>query len=290
MSIDYSILKEFNINKEEVETHISKSSQVNKYVLSICDEKTIKSTRTRQVKGLKELLRNLKEWYCSTCNLQSYQKTSYSRHISGVEHRAAANGRKVIYCSSAKCRKPFASEDELEEHLQFSRKCVSISPKNKAREDYKKLMTRINREKELYNLVNYQPDKLTETDIDEYNGNIIKEYSNDTNYTINTTAKIFKAEFSQQEQKPIITKVDQEWIEREMEIEEEDRVLAEKIESNRQAIIDEAKRIEDEKEMRMYERDFYGTDEKSNLGSDRFLTGLSSSEDDEYEEENIKVV
>ena len=212
-----------------------------------------------------------------------YSVATYRKHISGIDHKINLNGGKIFQCSSAKCRKKFASQDELDQHFLDSRKCVSVSPKNKAREDYTKLMTRVKREKELYNLVNYQPEKLTETDIDEYNGNIIKEYSNHTDYTIDKTNTIFKAEFSQKEQKPIITKVDQEWIEREMEIEEEDRVLAQKIESNRQAIIDEAKRIEDEKEMRMYERE-------SNLRSDRFLSALSSSEDDEDEEEDIKVV
>ncbi len=173
MSIDYSILEEFNINKEEVEAHISKSSQVNKYVVSISDNKTTKSTRTRQVKGLKELLRNLKEWYCEPCKFQSYQRTSYTRHITGVEHRAKINGNDVILCSSAKCRKPFAKLSELEEHLQYSPKCIKVSPKNKARDEYSKIMARVNKEKELYNLFMYDKDSMTDAQKEEYNEMIV---------------------------------------------------------------------------------------------------------------------
>jgi len=173
MSINYSILEEFNINKEEVEAHFSKSSQVNKYVVSISDDKTTKSTRTRQIKGLKELLRNLKEWYCEPCKFQSYQRTSYSRHLTGVEHRAKVNGNDVIICSSAQCRKPFAKLAELEEHLQYSPKCIRVSPKNKARNELGRQQARWDKEKELYKLFRYEKDSMTDAQKEEYNKMIL---------------------------------------------------------------------------------------------------------------------
>ena len=65
MSIEYSILDDFNINKELVIPHMEHSAQIKKYVEGICNTELIKSTRNRQAKGLKEMIRNLKEWYCS---------------------------------------------------------------------------------------------------------------------------------------------------------------------------------------------------------------------------------
>ena len=289
MDIDYSILDEFNIDKEKALKHLNNSTQIKKYIESLCDLTKLKSIRKRQSTAFKELLLNIDGWKCNTCDLQFYNKKSYSSHITGIEHRVKVNGGKILQCSSAKCRKKFASQDELEQHFLDSRPCVSVSPKNKAREDYKKLMTRIKREKELYNLVNYTPEDLTQKDIEEYNSNIIKEYSNHTDYTINKTNTIFKAVFSKKEQRQQITKEDEEWIKREKEIQEEDRVLAEKIEKSRLELMQKAKIAQDARDIKMHERDFYGTDEKSNLLSDKFLTGLTSSEDDE-EEENIKVL
>lgn len=169
MSIDYSILEEFNINKEEVEAHISKSSQVNKYVVSLCDTNKLKSVRKRQSVAFKELLRNLSGWYCNYCNLQFYNKKCYNGHIAGVEHRAKVNGNDVIICSSKSCRKKFAKLEELEEHLQYSPKCVKVSPKNKARDNYSKIMARVNREKEIYNLFRYEKDSMTDAQKEEYN-------------------------------------------------------------------------------------------------------------------------
>ena len=173
MSIDYSILEEFNINKEEVEAHISKSSQVNKYVVSLCDTNKLKSVRKRQSVAFKELLRNLSGWYCNYCNLQFYNKKCYNGHIAGVEHRAKVNGNDVIICSSKSCRKKFAKLAELEEHLQYSPKCIKVSPKNKARNDYSKIMARVNKEKELYNLFRYEKDSMTDAQKEEYNEMII---------------------------------------------------------------------------------------------------------------------
>ena len=43
MSIDYSILEEFNINKELAIKYINDSTQVRKYVEAICDTSIINS-------------------------------------------------------------------------------------------------------------------------------------------------------------------------------------------------------------------------------------------------------
>ena len=56
MDIDYGILEEFNINKEEALTHINKSVQVNKFIEAICDNTVYKSIRKTKSNKLKELL------------------------------------------------------------------------------------------------------------------------------------------------------------------------------------------------------------------------------------------
>ncbi len=169
MSIEYSILEEFNINKELAIKYINDSTQVRKYVEAICDTSIINSIRKKKAKGLKELLRNLKEWYCEPCDIQLYSALNYNKHLTGVEHRAKVNGNDVILCSSASCRKKFAKLSELEEHLQYSPKCIKVSPKNKARDEYSKIMARVNKEKELYNLFMYDKDSMTDAQKEEYN-------------------------------------------------------------------------------------------------------------------------
>ena len=173
MSIDYSILEEFNINKELAIKYINDSTQVRKYVEAICDTSIINSIKKKKAKGLKELLRNLKEWYCEPCDIQLYSALNYNKHLTGVEHRAKVNGNDVIICSSKSCRKKFAKLAELEEHLQYSPKCIKVSPKNKARNDYSKIMARVNKEKELYNLFIYKKDSMTDAQKEEYNEMII---------------------------------------------------------------------------------------------------------------------
>ena len=184
MEIDYSILEEFNINKEEALTHIDKSAQVKKYVEGICNKEITKSTRTRQVKGLKELLRNIKEWNCATCNIKHYQKTSYNRHLTSVEHKAKLNGLKeAIVCSMTNCRKKFGSPEELEEHLQYSKKCRK-SPTNENKSHFIKMKSKWERYKELYSLFTESKETMTDLDKQEYNQMKINDYNGSEEYEL----------------------------------------------------------------------------------------------------------
>jgi len=184
MELDYDILEEFNVNKEEALTYKSKSAQVKKYVEGICNKEVIKSTRTRQAKGLKQLLSNIKDWYCSTCNINHYQKTSYNRHITSIEHKVKLNGGKIYQCSNGKCRKKFSNEDELDQHFKDNKKCVSVSPKNKQTETYLTLMNRINKQKRLYRLFTDSKETMTDLDKQEYNQMISYDYIGSEKYEL----------------------------------------------------------------------------------------------------------
>lgn len=173
MSIDYSILEEFNINKELAIKYINDSTQVRKYVEAICDTSIINSIKKKKAKGLKELLRNLKEWYCEPCDIQLYSALNYKKHLTGVEHRAKVNGNDAIICSSASCRKKFATLAELEEHLHYSPKCIIVSPKNKAINELGRQQARWDKEKELYKLFRYEKDSMTDAQKEEYNKMIL---------------------------------------------------------------------------------------------------------------------
>jgi len=184
MEIDYGILEEYSINKDEALTHIDKSAQVKKYVEGICNKEITKSTRTRQVKGLKELLRNIKEWNCATCNIKHYQKTSYNRHLTSVEHKAKLNGLKeAIVCSMANCRKKFGSNEELEEHLQYSKKCRK-SPTNENKSNFIKMKQKWERQKELYNLFSESKETMTDLDKQEYNQMKTNDYNGSDEYCL----------------------------------------------------------------------------------------------------------
>ena len=184
MELDYGILEEYSINKEEALTHVSKSAQVKKYVEGICNKQVIKSTRTRQAKGLKELLRNIKEWNCTTCNIKHYQRTSYNRHLTSVEHKAKMNGLKeAIVCSMANCRKKFGSPEELEEHLQFSKKCRK-SPTNENKSNLIKMKSKWERYKELVSLFRESKESMTDLDKQEYNQMLINDYIGNEEYEL----------------------------------------------------------------------------------------------------------
>ena len=134
MEVDYGILEEFNVNKEEALTHLHKSAQVKKYVEGICNKEVIKSTRTRQAKGLKQLLSNIKDWKCSICNINHYQKTSYNKHITSIEHKVKLNGGKIYQCCNKKCRKKFSKETMTD--LDKEDYNIMISQDYNGNEDY----------------------------------------------------------------------------------------------------------------------------------------------------------
>lgn len=184
MEVDYGILEEFNVNKEEALTHIDKSGQVNKYVVAICNKDIIKSIRTKKAKGLKELLRNINEWKCSTCNIQLYSGLNYKKHLTGAEHKAKLNGLKeAIVCSMANCRKKFGSNEELEEHLQYSKKCRK-SPTNENKSHFIKMKSKWERYKELYSLFRESKETMTDLDKQEYNQMLSNDYNGNEEYEL----------------------------------------------------------------------------------------------------------
>tara|TARA_R110000822_G_scaffold143580_1_gene281919 strand:- start:197 stop:1150 length:954 start_codon:yes stop_codon:yes gene_type:complete len=175
MSIDYSILEDFNINKELVIPYIENSAQIKKYVEGICNTELIKSTRNRQAKGLKEMIRNLKEWYCSCCDIQFYKQTSYNKHILGIEHRAKSNNKKIIVCSNSKCRTKCIGIEGLDIHLENSPDCANI-PNNKRVNHFENIMKRVNREKEISNRYHHYREQMTNEDIIDWNCMIRREH------------------------------------------------------------------------------------------------------------------
>ena len=175
MSIEYSILDNFNINKELVIPHMEHSAQIKKYVEGICNTELIKSTRTRQAKGLKEMMLHLGEWYCSCCEIQFYKQSTYNKHILGVEHRAKSNNKNIIVCSNSKCRKKCVGVDGLDIHLDDSPQCAN-TPNNIRVNHFENIMQRVNREKEVSNLYNHYREKMTEKDIIDWNCMIRREH------------------------------------------------------------------------------------------------------------------
>lgn len=128
--INYDILEtEHGLDTKLIILHIDNSKQIEKYCISLSDPTVIKSTKTRQKKGLIELLRNVKDWNCKSCDKQFYKSTSYTKHMISKEHKAKSLGTELMECSMKGCRKKFATKDEFEEHIQYSQKCRK-SPKN----------------------------------------------------------------------------------------------------------------------------------------------------------------
>jgi len=128
--VNYEILEtEYGLDTKLIILHIDNSKQIEKYCVSLSDPAVIKSIKTRQKKGLIELLRNVEGWNCKTCDKQFYKSTSYTKHMISKEHKAKSLGTEVIECSMKGCRKKFATKDEFEEHIQYSQKCRK-SPKN----------------------------------------------------------------------------------------------------------------------------------------------------------------
>lgn len=266
MELDYDILEEFNVNKEEALTYKSKSAQVKKYVEGICNKEVIKSTRTRQAKGLKQLLSNIKDWYCSTCNINHYQKTSYNRHITSIEHKVKLNGGKIYQCSYGKCRKKFSNEDELDQHFKDNKKCVSVSPKNKQTETYLTLMNRINKQKRLYRLFTDSKETMTDLDKQEYNQMISYDYKDSEDYELVKDELGFLI-VKQKEKQIELTYTIKETRTQE-EIDMDDLIRRSKIEEAR---------IKREEEM--------NEEWKSELRSDRFLGAYSSTSSCEEDKE-----
>jgi len=128
--VNYEILEtEHGLDTKLIIIHIDNSKQIEKYCVSLSDPTVIKSTKTRQKKGLIELLRNIKGWNCEICDKQFYNSTSNIKHMSSKAHKAKSLGTELIDCSNKGCRKKFATKDEFEEHIQYSQKCRK-SPKN----------------------------------------------------------------------------------------------------------------------------------------------------------------
>ena len=128
--VNYEILEtEHGLDTKLILLHIDNSKQIEKYCLSLCDPTVIKSTKTRQKKGLIEMLQNIKARYCGVCDQQFYKSTSYTKHMVSCEHKAKTLGTQIMECSIKGCRKKFATKDEFEEHIQYSQKCRK-SPKN----------------------------------------------------------------------------------------------------------------------------------------------------------------
>jgi len=284
MEVDYGILEEFNVNKEEALTHFNKSAQVNKYVLAICNNDIIKSIRTKKAKGLKELLRNIKDWNCSTCNIQLYSALNYNKHISSINHKCNVNGlEKPIVCSMASCRKKFSSNDELEEHLQFSPKCKK-SPTNEYKSNYVKMKNKWERQKELYNLVNYSKETMTDLDKQDYNIMISEDYNGNEDYELvkdENGLLIVKAKEKQIEElsytkKDITIKPDT--------TEEDNRTHEEIYEAEHLQHLIELSNIEEE---RLKKEEALLEEWKSNLRSDKFLGGYSSTSEEEQEVKEI---
>ena len=278
MNIDYSILEEFNVNKEEALTHIDKSAQVKKYIVSLCDTSKIKSIRRRQSVAFKELLRNIDNWKCATCNIQFYNKKCYNGHLTGVEHKAKLNGLKeAIVCSMANCRKKFGSNEELEEHLQFSKKCRK-SPTNENKSNFIKMKSKWERYKELYSLFRESKETMTDLDKQEYNQMLSNDYNGNEEYELvkdELGFLIVKKRETEKEKPKYTTKETRTPInlskDSEKKLSKEDK---EQLEIDTEFLIRRSKiqeeQIKKEEEWR------------SNLRSDKFLGGPSS--DSEYEE------
>ena len=262
MEVDYGILEEFNVNKEEALTHIDKSAQVKKYIVSLCDISKIKSIRKRQSVAFKELLRNIHNWKCDTCNIQFYNKKCYNGHLTGVEHKAKMNGLKeAIVCSMTNCRKKFGSTEELEEHLQFSKKCRK-SPTNENKSNLIKMKSKWERYKELYKLFTERKETMTDLDKHEYNQMVSNDYNASEEYELVKDEEGFLVVKKIQTEKPKFTiketrtqeEIDMDLLIRRSKIQEE--------EIQKEALY------------------------RSNLVSDKYLGGHSSS-DSEYEEIEI---
>ena len=173
--VDYEILKnEHELDVVLIVKHIDKSKQIEKYCVSLCNPKVIKSTKTRQKKGLIELLRNIKGWHCNCCDLQAYRQKNYKEHMLSKEHKAKSLGTTLIECSSKSCRKKFATQDEFQEHLQFSHKC-SKSPRNGAKLDKLMMLENVKRQKYLYHKFITNPNSFTVFEKDEWNLQMIRD-------------------------------------------------------------------------------------------------------------------
>tara|TARA_R110001606_G_scaffold349673_3_gene499662 strand:+ start:409 stop:1254 length:846 start_codon:yes stop_codon:yes gene_type:complete len=275
MEIDYGILEEFNVNKEEALTHLHKSAQVKKYVEGICNKEVIKSTRTRQAKGLKQLLSNIKDWKCSICNINHYQKTSYNKHITSIEHKVKLNGGKIYQCCNKKCRKKFCNEDELEQHFKDNRNCISISPKNKLKEDYITLMNRINKQKRLYRLFTDSKETMTDLDKEDYNIMISQDYNGNEDYELVKDEKGFLVVKQKEKQIEELTYTKKD-ITIKPDTTEDYRTHAEIYEDEYLEDLIERSNIE---EARLKKEEEW----KSDLRSDKFLGGYSSTSEEEEE-------
>tara|TARA_R110002072_G_scaffold2515_5_gene21259 strand:+ start:114 stop:908 length:795 start_codon:yes stop_codon:yes gene_type:complete len=177
--VDYEILKnEHELDILLIMKHIQYSKQIEKYCVSISDPKVIKSTKTRQKKGLIELLRNVKGWYCKCCNQQFYTKVNYTKHMISKEHKATSLGTDLIECSSKSCRKKFATQEEFQEHLQYSHKC-SKSPRNGDKLDKLLMLENVKRQKYLYNKFLSNPNSFTVFEKEEWNLNMLKDKDKD---------------------------------------------------------------------------------------------------------------
>ncbi len=283
MEVDYDILEEFNVNKEEALTHFNKSAQVNKYVVAICNRDIIKSIRKKKAKGLKELLRNIKDWNCSTCNIQLYSGLNYNKHITSIEHKAKLNGlKKPIVCSMASCRKKFSSNDLLEEHLQFSPKCRK-SPTNENKSNFIKMKQKWERQKELYNLFSESKETMTDLDKQEYNQMKTNDYNGNEEYELVKDKEGFLVVKPKEKQieeltytkKDITIKPDTTEDTRTHEEIYEDEHLEYLIEMSK---IEEARLKKDEARLEEW---------KSDLRSDKFLGGYSSTSEEEQEVKEI---
>ena len=263
MEVDYGILEEYNVNKEVALTHIDKSVQVKKFIEAICDNSIYKSIRKTKSNKLKELLRNINDWYCTTCNIQFYTIATYKKHMTGLDHKVKLNGGKIHQCSNGKCRKKFCSEDELEEHFKQNRKCVSVSPKNKSKEDYKNLMIRINKQKRLYMLYRESRETMTDLDKHEYNQMLINDYIGNEEYELVKDELGFL----------IVTKIEKE----------KPKFTIKETRTQEQIDMDLLIRRSKIQEEEIQKEALY----RSNLQSDKYLGGPSSDSDSEYEEIEI---
>ena len=279
MEVDYGILEEFNVNKEEALTHVDNSGQVKKYVVAICNKDIIKSIRTKKAKGLKELLRNINEWKCSTCNIQLYSGLNYKKHLTGAEHKAKLNGLKeAIVCSMANCRKKFGSNEELEEHLQYSPKCRK-SPTNENKSNFIKMKSKWERYKELYSLFRESKETMTDLDKKEYNQMLINDYNGNEEY------ELVKDELGFLVVKPKEKQIEElKYTKKDITIkpdttEEDTRTHEEIYEAEHLQYLIEQSNIE---EARIKKEEARLEEFRSELRSDKFLGGPSS--DSEYEE------
>jgi len=173
--VNYEILKnEHELDIVLIVKHIDKSKQIEKYCVSLCNPKVIKSTKTRQKKGLIELLRNIKGWHCNCCDLQAYRQKNYKEHMLSKEHKAKSLGTALIECSSKSCRKKFATQDEFQEHLQYSHKC-NKSPTNCAKLDKLMMLENVKRQKYLYHKYLTNPNSFTVFEKDEWNLQMVRD-------------------------------------------------------------------------------------------------------------------